>query len=105
MVNEYIRYRITAERRAAFLSDYAKAAECLRASSVCLGYDLSQCEEDPDCFILRIAWQSTADHIGKFRGSEQFQRFLPLIRAYVPDIEEMRHYAPTSIQWTRDRGA
>lgn len=99
MVNEYIRYRIPAETHAAFLSDYTEAAKYLRASPVCLGYELSQCEEEQNCFVLRIVWQSTADHLGKFRGSPEFQGFLRLIRSYVSNIEEMRHYAPTDIRW------
>ncbi|MEO7193091.1 MAG: antibiotic biosynthesis monooxygenase family protein [Vicinamibacterales bacterium] len=101
MVNEYIRYRIPAEMRTAFQSDYEKAVEYLRASPVCLGYELSQCEEEPDSFVLRISWQSTADHMGKFRGSAEFQGFLPLIRPYMPQIEEMRHYALTELRWNR----
>lgn len=101
MVNEYIRYKMPAEKRAAFLSDYATASEYLRASPVCLGYELSQCEEDQECFILRIIWQSTSDHLGKFRGSTEFQGFLQLIRPYMPEIEEMRHYALTEVRWSR----
>ena len=101
MVIEYIRYRILPDTRTAFLSDYVKAVEYLRASPVCLGYELSQCEEDSDSFVLRIAWQSTADHLDKFRGSAEFRGFLPLIRPYMSQIEEMRHYAPTELRWNR----
>jgi quinol monooxygenase YgiN len=101
MVNEYTRYRIPEDKRAAFLSDYAKAADYLRASSACLGYELSQCEEEQDYFTLRIIWQSTAAHLGTFRGSDEFRRFLPLIKPYIPFIEEMRHYALTEICWSR----
>jgi quinol monooxygenase YgiN len=101
MTNEYIRYRIPAEQQTAFLADYAAAAAQLRASPVCLGYELSRCEEEDSCFILRIVWQSTAAHLQQFRASAQFQQFLPLIRPYVPYIEEMRHYAPTALQWRR----
>ena len=101
MVNEYIRYRIPPAQHAAFLSDYAEAAQHLRASAVCLGYEMSRCEEEGDCFILRIVWQSTADHLGVFRGSAEFRGFLPLIKPYIANIEEMRHYAPTDLCWTR----
>ena len=101
MVNEYIRYRIGAEMHAAFLSDYQKAGDYLRASPVCLGYELTQCEEERECFILRIVWRSTADHMSKFRGSAEFQNFLGLIKPYVPNIEEMRHYALTAVCWER----
>ncbi|HEY2683022.1 MAG TPA: antibiotic biosynthesis monooxygenase family protein [Steroidobacteraceae bacterium] len=101
MINEYIRYRVPAETRSAFLADYAKAAEALRASPVCHGYDLSQCEEDPEHFILRIRWSSTSDHLKIFRASAHFEAFLPHIRPYMPNIEEMRHYVPTKLQWAR----
>jgi len=69
VINESTRYRIPKEKHGAFLSDYTKAAEHLRASSVCLGYELCQCEEEQDCFAC---------------------------------IEEMRHYAPTELRWTRE---
>jgi Antibiotic biosynthesis monooxygenase len=58
----------------------------------CLGYELTQCEEEPDRFVLRIHWTSTDDHLQKFRPSEQFRRFFPPIRPFVDDIEEMQHY-------------
>jgi quinol monooxygenase YgiN len=89
---EYIRYRIDDARRDAFIAAYAEAAHALDDSEYCLGYQLTQCEEEPDRFILRIRWTSTDDHLGKFRTSEQFRRFLPPIRPYVGDIEEMQHY-------------
>jgi quinol monooxygenase YgiN len=89
---EYIRYRIDADRRDAFVAAYREAVTALDDSEYCLGYQLTQCAEEPDRFILRIHWTSTADHLGKFRSSEQFRRFLPAIRPYVGDIEEMQHY-------------
>ena len=92
MTVEYIRYRIDDARRDAFIAAYAEAAKALDDSEYCLGYQLTQCEEEPERFILRIRWTSTDDHLGRFRTSEQFRRFLPPIRPYVGDIEEMQHY-------------
>jgi quinol monooxygenase YgiN len=89
---EYIRYRIEEPRREAFISAYREAATALDDSEYCLGYQLTQCEEEPARFIVRIRWTSTGDHLNRFRPSEQFRRFLPPIRAYVNDIEEMQHY-------------
>ncbi|MGL4465126.1 MAG: putative quinol monooxygenase [Planctomycetia bacterium] len=101
MVNEYVRYRIPPDSQAAFVSDYERAGEFLRASPVCLGYDMSRCEEDGECYILRIMWTSTADHLNVFRKSEQFRGFLPLVRPYIGHKEEMRHYEPTPLVWQR----
>jgi hemoglobin len=89
---EYIRYRIDEPRRGAFIAAYREAVAALDDSEYCLGYQLTQCEEEPDRFILRIRWTSTEDHLQGFRPSEAFRRFLPPIRPYVDDIEEMQHY-------------
>jgi quinol monooxygenase YgiN len=89
---EYIRYRIDEPRRDAFVAAYRAAAESLDDSEFCLGYEMTRCEEEPDRFILRILWTSTADHLGGFRSSAAFRSFFGHIRPYVGDIEEMQHY-------------
>lgn len=97
MTIEYIRYRIAAEHHEHFLEAYANAASALDDSDYCLGYELSQCEEESERFILRIQWTSTEDHLGKFRSSPEFRAFLPHIRPYINDIEEMQHYRLTNV--------
>jgi len=97
MVIEYIRYRIVSERQEGFIEAYRQAAKALDESDYCLGYELSHCEEEPERFILRIKWTSTEDHLQKFRPSAEFRAFLPHIRPYVGDIEEMQHYRLTDV--------
>ncbi|MGY0018296.1 group II truncated hemoglobin [Streptomyces sp. cg35] len=99
---EYIRYRIAEDRSAAFLAAYTRAARQLAASPYCVTYELTRCEEDFEHFVLRIVWTSAKDHVEGFRTSELFPDFLAEIRPYVGDIDEMRHYTPTSV---RGRGA
>lgn len=101
MIEEYIRYRIDAERAGAFVKAYESASESLRASEHCLGYSLARCTEEPACFILRIHWDSVDGHMKGFRTSPQFRAFFRDVQPYVKDIEEMRHYEPTSLQWQR----
>lgn len=98
MIVEYIRYRIAdPERRAKFEREYATAAEQLDLAPQCLGYELSHVIEEPDRYILRIEWTSVADHEQGFRGGPHFPPFLAAIRPYIEDIEEMKHYAGTSV--------
>lgn len=92
MIAEYTRYRIDEERRGAFEHAYKKAGQALEASGHCLAYELSQCTEDPDHYILRIEWDSEEGHLKGFRTSPEFKAFFPLVQPYVKDIEEMRHY-------------
>lgn len=97
---EYIRYHIPEERSAEFLAAYTRAARPLAAAPQCVSYELTRCEEDFGHYILRIVWTSSADHLEGFRNSELFPAFLAEIRPYVGDIDEMRHYKPTTVRGT-----
>jgi quinol monooxygenase YgiN len=54
MIIEYIRYKIAPEQRQAFIQAYVQAAVQLYNSKFCLGYELAECEEEQEQFILRI---------------------------------------------------
>ncbi len=97
MTIEYIRYNINAESHGEFVSAYKAAAQALDDSKYCLGYELSQCEEEPERYILRIEWTSTEDHMQGFRKSAEFKAFLPHIRPFIDNIEEMQHYKTTTV--------
>jgi quinol monooxygenase YgiN len=99
MIVEYIRYKIQEEHRAAFEAAYEQAFAPLLRSPYCLAAELSRCTEEQASYILRIEWTSQEDHLKGFRSSPEFQEFLSLIRDYIPNIQEMRHYA--SIQQER----
>jgi len=92
MIVEYTRYKIEEGRRKSFEETYQKAANALRASSHCLAYELSHCTEDLNYYTLRIEWDSEEGHLRGFRSSSEFKAFFALVRPYVKDIEEMRHY-------------
>src|SRR5262245_18315082 len=89
---EYIRYRITKENTDAFVDAYRAAVASLAASPYCLGYELTQCAENPELFVLRIRWTSIDDHLQRFRSSDQFRQFFSRISPFVRQIEEMQHY-------------
>jgi hypothetical protein len=64
-----------------------------------------RCSEEPSAFVLRITWTSTADPLERFRKSEDFAAFFREIRPYVSLIDEMRHYEPTPVVWSRSADA
>ena len=102
MIIEYIRYSgIDAARTKDFLAAYETAAESLRGSSHCLGYELTRCTEAKVCFTLRIQWDSEDGHLKGFRTSAEFKPFFVAVKPYVGDIAEMRHYEITNLHWAR----
>lgn len=102
MITEYIRYKLTSHSLEDLVSAYAKAADHLKAAPECHGFDLAQCQDEPNCLTLRILWASTSGHLEGFRKGPHFPPFLALIRPFISEIDEMRHYSPTDVVWTRD---
>jgi quinol monooxygenase YgiN len=92
MITEYIRYTLVAHQPAAFIAAYAEAGRHLAAAPECLAYELTQCADDERSFILRIQWASASAHREGFRTGPNFPPFLALIRPFIPEIAEMRHY-------------
>ena len=104
MIVEYVRYVIPQDRREAFEAAYAEASAALDASPHCQAYDLSRCVEDPSRYVLRIEWDSAEGHMKGFRASPEFRTFFASVRPYVGDLEEMRHYEPTSVRGRKEGG-
>lgn len=101
MILEYIRYNIESSRAIDFLSAYEVASKSLRESPHCLGYELTQCTEARESFILRIHWDSDEGHTNGFRTSPQFKPFLAAVQPFMKEILEMRHYELTPVTWSR----
>lgn len=92
MIVEYVRYTLTAHTPEALITAYGKAGRFLTNSSACRGFELAQCTEDTNTFILRIQWTSVEDHLVGFRQNPLFPPFLAEIQTFIPEISEMRHY-------------
>lgn len=102
MIIEYIRYIMTTHSTEELIAAYEAAGKHLQAAPECLGYDLSRCLEQDHALILRIHWRSAHDHMEKFRKGPHFPPFLALIRPFINEIAEMRHYQPTDVAWQRN---
>lgn len=91
-VVEYVRYQLRSHGAAEFEAACAEACHHLAAAPECRGYELSQCDEAPSSFVLRIDWVSAEAHLQGFRAGRHFPPFLAAIRPFVDAIVEMRHY-------------
>jgi quinol monooxygenase YgiN len=101
VIVEYIRYELTASSTDSLIASYRDAAQHLRDAPECLGYEMTICADAPNVCILRIEWASAEAHMAGFRRGPHFPPFLALIRPYIGEIAEMRHYVPTDLAWSR----
>lgn len=101
MIVEYIRYQMKDHTAEDLVEAYRRAGAHLKAAPQCLGFELTRCVEEPTSLTLRIHWSSTEDHLQGFRKGPHFPPFLALIRPFIGEIAEMRHYELTDVQWQR----
>ncbi|MFP5392525.1 MAG: putative quinol monooxygenase [Gammaproteobacteria bacterium] len=99
---EYIRYELKTSTTDDLMAAYRAAAQHLRDAPECLGYEMTICEDSATSCILRIRWQSVEAHMSGFRRGQNFPPFLALIRPFIGEIAEMRHYRSTDLVWSRD---
>lgn len=98
---EIIRYNIPSSGHTAFEKAYTEAGKLLEASPYCKGYNIIKGSDEPDHYIVTICWTSEADHLQKFRKSEQFAGFFQLVKPFYNNIQEMKHYLPPLVNWQK----
>ena len=101
MIVEYVRYSLTHHTPEELVAAYAAAGPHLQAAPECLGYDLTICADAPESVVVRIHWQSAEAHLQGFRPGPNFPPFLALVRPFLDEMAEMRHYEPTAVRWAR----
>lgn len=99
---EIIRYNIATDQQKNFEQAYSNAAKYLQSSPYCLGYKVVHGREEPNHYIVIIHWTSMEEHLNGFRKSADFMPFLNLVKPFYNNIEEMKHYETTPIEWTKE---
>jgi quinol monooxygenase YgiN len=99
---EIIRYNISKENQSNFEQAYTSAAQYLRSSKYCLGYQLIHGKEEPNHYIVIIHWTSMEEHLNGFRKSPEFMPFFNLVKPFYNNIEEMKHYELTPVAWQKE---
>jgi heme-degrading monooxygenase HmoA len=101
MITEVIRYEVPAEQAQAFVRAYENAEPFMRNSKHCLGYRLLHGIEAPNHWIPLIYWDSVEGHEQGFRKESAFGQFFALVRPFLNQVQEMKHYQETSTVWNR----
>lgn len=99
---EVIRYNIPQDQQKNFEQAYIDAGSYLKASKYCLAYQVIHGKEETNHYIVLIHWTSMDDHLNGFRKSAEFMPFFNLVKPFFNNIEEMKHYEPTSNSWMKE---
>jgi len=79
MTTEVIRYKIAADQAATFEEAYRKAEN----------------------WILLLFWDSVEGHEQGFRQEKGFRAFFGLVKPFLGQVQEMKHYNVNGLDWSR----
>lgn len=93
MIVEYVQYDLPQDEQAAeFEAAYGRAGVYLTNCSVCLGWELRRCVEEPRRFITRIEWTSQEAHEKDWRESDEFASFFAEVSPFAAGRVHMAHW-------------
>jgi heme-degrading monooxygenase HmoA len=94
MIVERARMQIQPGAEEAFEAALDQARTIVAQSPGYRSLRLARGVENPSEYLLLIEWDSVADHMEGFRGSERYERWAALLRPHYAQPPEVEHFNP-----------
>lgn len=91
MVIERARLAINPGQGAAFETIFPEATAIFERAQGCSSVHFERVIENPDIYVLVVAWQTIEDHMVHFRGSGDFTRWRELAGPYFAQPPVVEH--------------
>lgn len=96
-VVEYAHLMITSGREAEFEAAFRAAKSVLTGAAGCLEADLFRDSEEPASYLLRVRWETLADHLERFPASEAGATFASEVAHFFASAPTVRHFDATAV--------
>lgn len=96
MIVELVQLTIRRGSELEFEAVFPTAITVLAGSKGYLSHELRRSIETPNCYALRIEWQTLEDHTVGFRGSPAFAQYRALIGPFFDAPTVVEHFQPVS---------
>ena len=97
MIVEYAYLRILPGREDEFERSFDTARPILTGAHGCVSATLSRDVEHPSSYLLRVTWQTLADHLETFPASAAGRRFAEHVAPYFDGDPQVRHFAAADV--------
>ncbi|MBD1548811.1 antibiotic biosynthesis monooxygenase family protein [Roseibium aggregatum] len=91
MIREVAELRIKEGTDAEFQAAVEKAVPLFKAAEGCSGMRLEKVIETPSLYRLIVQWATLDDHMVKFRGSDDFQKWRALAGPFFAEPPSVDH--------------
>lgn len=92
MVTEHGLLSVRAGQEAAFEAAFAEARDIIAASPGFRGLVLSRGVERPATYLLRVEWETLADHEEGFRGSTAYLPWAAALHHFYEPMPRIEHF-------------
>jgi quinol monooxygenase YgiN len=92
MIVEIAQFRAQPGKAEELQAGFLKGLEVIRSGEGCLSAVARRGIEDPDTFVLEVAWETLEHHTVKFRGGPLFPQYRSHINGLFIDTPTVNHY-------------
>lgn len=96
-VVEHAHLMITAGREKEFEKAFLDAHSILTGAAGCLEAELFRDSEEAGSYLLRVLWETLADHVEVFPGSPAGAEFGSKVAHFFASTPQVRHFDATAV--------
>ncbi len=86
MITEQVTLTVTAGTEAGFETAFAAGSHFISDAPGCLSVELLRSTEAPSRYVLRVGWDSVADHVERYVGSTPHTELSAILGVYISDV-------------------
>jgi heme-degrading monooxygenase HmoA len=92
MLTEIALIDVAPGKEDAFATAYQQARRLLLDSPGCRSERMNRGVETPTRFVGIVEWESRADHLENFRGTERYEKYRELLGPYLASAPVVEHF-------------
>jgi heme-degrading monooxygenase HmoA len=95
---EHAYLTITPGREAEFEAAFLDARPVLTGASGCQEAELFRDSEEPGSYLLRVGWETLADHLEVFPASAAGEKFASQVAHFFASTPQVRHFDAAAVE-------
>lgn len=92
MIVEHALLPVKPGQEADFEAAFSQAKDLIAGAAGFRSLTLSRCIERPGTYLLLVEWDSLADHVEGFRGSDRYEQWRALLHHFYDPPATVEHY-------------
>ena len=93
MITEHVVLPVIPGQEDEFMAAMEQAKSIIASSPGFISLSVQRCIEQPSQFLLLVQWETLADHLEGFRGSEAYRQWRAALHHFYDPFPVVEHFA------------